>query len=149
GAVLDAPPPLVPNARDGRDLSLREYPWGDAPTRAEIAAGLFRANDEAAGIGNTTAVGSFPAGASPVGCLDLSGNVWEWTRSFYGKLRPYRLSPEYETTDPRNRKDMFICGGAYYVNYTGCSARYWLAPLNHFNDNSGFRVAVSPFVSDR
>ena len=149
GAVLDAPPPLVPNARDGRDLSLREYPWGDAPTPEEIAAGLFRANDAAAGIGSTTAVGSFPAGASPVGCLDLSGNVWEWTRSFYGKLRPYRLSPEYETTDPRNRKDMFICGGAYYVNYTGCSARSWSGPRDRFYDLYGFRVAVSPFVSDR
>jgi iron(II)-dependent oxidoreductase len=49
---------------------------------------------------DTTPVGSFPAGASSYGCLDMTGNVWEWTADpFAGyenfKAYPY---PEYSET---------------------------------------------------
>lgn len=142
-AALDAPPPTISNAR-----GQREYPWGDEPPQPENEAGLYRANNEAAGVGRTTAVGSFPAGASPVGCLDLSGNVWEWTRSFYDKPRPYRLSSEYETANPRNQERVLLCGGAFYVNYVGCSARFDFFPLDIVGADLGFRVVVSPFVSE-
>ena len=51
----------------GRDL----WPWGELfdPARCNGAGG------------DTTPVDRFPGGASPYGCLDLSGNVWEWTES--------------------------------------------------------------------
>lgn len=56
----------------------RIYPWGNA-WRDD------HANTEETSIHSTTAVGSFPQGASPSGCLDIAGNVWEWTRSLWGK----------------------------------------------------------------
>jgi formylglycine-generating enzyme required for sulfatase activity len=66
----------------------RRYPWGDTwdPSRAR-----FEGNNG----GQTTApVGSYPAGASPFGVLDLAGNVWGWTSSLE---RPY----PYVATDGR------------------------------------------------
>lgn len=43
-------------------------------------AQLFDASD---GYPTTAPVGSFPAGATPEGVLDLAGNVWEWTDDWY------------------------------------------------------------------
>ena len=65
----------------------RRYPWGQQPpdkTRANYGAGW---ND-------LRPVGSFPAGASPFGALDMAGNGWEWVSSVY---RPY----PYDARDGR------------------------------------------------
>ena len=34
-------------------------------------------------VGDTNAVGSYPAGASPYGALDMTGNVSEWVNDWY------------------------------------------------------------------
>ncbi len=138
----------TPPATKDNENPRREYPWGDEPEKPGTDNDLYRANNKAAGVGRPTAVGSYPAGSSPTGCLDMSGNVWEWTRSYYNKERPYRLSAEHETVDPDNRKRMLLCGGAYWYDYAGCSARGRFDPHLDFFDNLGFRVAVSPFVSE-
>ncbi len=53
----------------------RTYPWGDLLDRARLNAGSR--------VGETTPVGSYPAGRSPYGVDDLAGNVWEWTADWY------------------------------------------------------------------
>ncbi|GIK54560.1 MAG: SUMF1/EgtB/PvdO family nonheme iron enzyme [Chloroflexi bacterium] len=136
--------PMQANARAGHDLSRRVYPWGDEPEQEEAARDgrLYRANNKEAGIGEPCAVGSFPAGASPYGCLDLSGQVWEWTRTLYGQKFPYRATPEYETIDAQNQEIMVLRGGSYYNNENVCSARSWYDP--RYGGPNGFRVVVSP-----
>ncbi|MCB0203137.1 MAG: SUMF1/EgtB/PvdO family nonheme iron enzyme, partial [Anaerolineae bacterium] len=46
-------------------LPQRRFPWGEERTQEA-------ANGETSGVGTTTAVGGFPAGASPYGALDMS-----------------------------------------------------------------------------
>ena len=68
----------------------RRFAWGDTQpdaTRCNFGSHFW----------NTTPTGSFPQGASAYGCLDMTGNAWEWTSDpFAGypgfKAFPY---PEY------------------------------------------------------
>lgn len=64
----------------------RAHPWGDDFDRT-------RCNTEELGFGDTTPVGIFLNGKSPYGCLDMAGNVWEWTRSLWGRKNH---PPEFE-----------------------------------------------------
>ena len=57
----------------------RTYPWGRT-------LHVSTCNTIESGIGHTTPVGKYsPVGDSPYGCVDMSGNVWEWTASEYSE----------------------------------------------------------------
>ncbi|WP_433496787.1 formylglycine-generating enzyme family protein [Sphaerimonospora sp. CA-214678] len=49
------------------------YPWGDRPWRPRLA------NLRDSALGGPAPVGQHPEGATPLGLLDVAGNVWEWT----------------------------------------------------------------------
>ena len=60
----------------------REFPWGEfASGRANINETLGNAGPHS--LRQTSAVGLYPAGASPCGALDMAGNVWEWCLNEY------------------------------------------------------------------
>jgi formylglycine-generating enzyme required for sulfatase activity len=52
------------------------YPWGDDFVADQVVYGINSG-------GQTAKVGSKPGGASWVGALDMSGNVWEWVADWY------------------------------------------------------------------
>ena len=61
-------------------LDKRTYPWGDHEPDGTLA----NYEDADDGYEFTAPVGSYPAGASPYGALDMAGNVWELTVSSDG-----------------------------------------------------------------
>jgi formylglycine-generating enzyme required for sulfatase activity len=124
----------------------RRYPWGE-----EVDPEL--ANYDETGIGTTSTVGSFPAGASPYGVEDLSGNVWEWTRSLWGKdiLDPefkYPYNPEdgRENLEAGNEVPRVLRGGAFGSDSRSvrCASRDGNSPNTRLRYD-GVRVVVSPF----
>ncbi len=116
----------------------RIYPWGESPDPE-------KANYSDTGIGTTSAVGCFPGGASPYGAEDLSGNVWEWTRSL-SKDYPYDPGDGREDLDADGRR--VLRGGSFGGSDNGarCAARDFRSPLN-LSSSSGFRLVASPFTS--
>ena len=120
--------------RAARGVDGRAFPWGDA-WRPELA------NTREAGPGATTPAGAYPAGASPAGCLDMAGNVWEWTASL-DRLYPYRADDGREDMRAPGRR---ILRGGCYANPHGfarCACRFRLLPSVR-NLFLGFRLATS------
>jgi hypothetical protein len=72
--------------RAARDIDGREYPWGKDFDPA-------KANTSESGRIGTTAICTYPQGATPTGIYDLSGNVWEWTMTPLEKYRVLRGVP--------------------------------------------------------
>ncbi|MBI5301957.1 MAG: SUMF1/EgtB/PvdO family nonheme iron enzyme [Chloroflexi bacterium] len=86
----------------------RIYPWGNTFDKNLL-------NSSEGGKGDTTAVDSYPNGASPYGALNLAGNVWEWVADWY--------DPNYYSNAPRNNpkgpdagQQRVLRGGSWYYN---------------------------------
>lgn len=112
----------------------RRFPWGDGWDPA-------RANTRDGGNSGMLPVGVKPSGASPFGCLDMAGNVWEWTVSLDAAY-PYRPDDGREDLDAPGRR---ILRGGSFANPRGfarCACRLRLDPTVR-NEFLGFRLAFS------
>lgn len=130
--------------RAARGSDERLYPWGSSwdTTRANCEATFH--------IGSrvpTSPVDAYPRGASPCGCFDMAGNVWEWCSSLYAYY-PYRADD--------GREDLTADGPRVIRGGGWDSQRDFLRTTNRhrkhpnvfesrfrFPSNVGFRVAVS------
>jgi formylglycine-generating enzyme required for sulfatase activity/plastocyanin len=115
--------------RAARGTDGREFPWGN-----QIGAGKANISLPAAPSKETRAVGSFPDGASAEGCLDLAGNVWEWTAD------DFRETPDAKLDEKFPRKT--IRGGAFDSppSFARGSVRIGVDPT-HRSHKVGFRCA--------
>ncbi len=111
----------------------RVFPWGDEfrPDRANVQSP------------GTTPVGRFPCPECPWDVRDLSGNVWEWTRS---PFQPYPWSPDERPRDLEADALWVMRGGAF--NDTPQNARAAVrggADPGARRPFIGFRVVLTTF----
>jgi formylglycine-generating enzyme required for sulfatase activity len=131
--------------KGARGADGRIYPWGNQ-WEAKCC------NTDEAGAGDTMPVGAYPEGASPYGLLDMAGNVWEWTRSLWGKERvkpnfkyPYRPGDGREDLKVGDKVLQVLRGGSFdhNRNFIRCASRGRDDPYLR-GDYIGYRMVVSP-----
>lgn len=91
-----------------RGDTINTYPWGDQTPDATLANFNYQ-------LGDTARVGSYPAGASPFGVMDMAGNVAEWVNDFYSGTY-YGNGPATNPTGPLARANFFarvVRGGTF------------------------------------
>ena len=87
------------------------YPWGNEPATCEYA--VMDDDGEGCGTGHTWEVCSrSPAGDSPYGLCDMSGNVWEWVSDWHD-YEYYKNSPSLNPTGPASGSYRVIRGGDF------------------------------------
>lgn len=97
-----------------RGLDGYTWPWGD------------EWQDHVCNLASTgtTPVDTFPAGASPVGCLDMVGNVWEWL------------------ADDLAGGKLLLMGGSWAEQRLGVGYKALVVPGDGTDGATGFRCAM-------
>ena len=90
-------------------------------------------------------VGSFQAGASPYGALDMAGNALEWTQDWYDRDY-YAVSPRKNPRGPATGAYRVLRGGSFFVEEFELrgSARSAAWPSFQAYRMVGFRPAREP-----
>lgn len=123
------------------------WPWGREPPKQGRRANLGRqrggtfVRDATDGHEGPAPVGSYPAGASPYGVLDLAGNVWEWCADWYAERLPG--GKVRAPTGPAAGLEKVVRGGAYDCpgSFLRVTHRTSFAPSATL-DVVGFRLAM-------
>ncbi|MBN1284126.1 MAG: SUMF1/EgtB/PvdO family nonheme iron enzyme [Anaerolineae bacterium] len=94
----------------------------------------------------TTPVGEYsPKGDSPYGCVDMSGNVWEWCLSEY---RDYPYDGNDGRNSPNSDRTRVVRGGSFGVGRWDVRAAVRVDDLPDFHGNyGGFRAAAPIYLT--
>jgi serine/threonine-protein kinase len=133
-----------------RGTDERKYPWGNDVTSpggrlnfADKNLGVNWANANVDdGYEFTAPVGSYPAGASPYGALDMAGNVWEWVADRYNEYY-YQRSEAKNPAGPDAGEKRVLRGGSWFNDIRDTRATYRVAeyPGESYQD-LGFRCIL-------
>ena len=114
----------------------RRFPWGDDdPTPAHANLGQRHLQP--------APVGSYPAGASPLGVHQLIGDVWEWTSSGFSGYPGFAAFPYREYSEVFFGGDYrMLRGGSFATDAAACRGtfRNWDHPIRR-QIFTGFRCA--------
>ena len=126
----------------------RQYPWGNEPATGErdnfcdkTCPRSYRHTWMDDGYPDTAPVGSYLAGASPYGALNMAGNLREWVSSLY---RPYPYRPDDGREDMLSRDQRVVRGGHWDGSADFARVAYRVADRPEYQSSCvGFRCASS------
>lgn len=115
-----------------------KFPWGNRSADCSMMNYQWC-------VGDTTAVGTYPTGASPYGVMDMSGNVYEWVSDWYDDDY-YSVSPYYNPPGPAvGDWGKVVRGGSWrYVWRLARVAARWRASRAGGHVGVGFRCVGTP-----
>ena len=114
----------------------RDYVWGNEPpdrTRANLDQLAF----------GTAAIGAYSANHSPLGCIGMIGDVWEWTSSTFQPWPGFYAFPYADYSETFFGDDYNVLRGGSWATRPGAirnTFRNWDYPIRR-QIFSGFRCA--------
>ena len=126
-----------------RGTTVRAYPWGDQMPNCTLANSYNNATGSNC-VGDTSQVGSYPAGASQYGALDMAGNVLEWVNDWYSSTY-YSESPYANPPGPETGSSKVLRGGSWYSgwDFVRVALRIDSSPSGEYT-GVGFRCVSAP-----
>jgi len=124
-----------------RGVDGRIYPWGNTWNQAyaHISDNFIKPSE----------IGDYPLGKSPYSILDMSGNIWEWTRSLWGKnIREPDFKYPYDADDGRENVNastdiLLVIRGSSFSGSGRCAVRVGSSLDGKEYLDIGFRVVYS------
>ncbi len=112
-----------------KGVNENRYPWGNASPDSTLVNCDGR-------VGDTVEVGSYPAGASYYGALDMAGNVYEWVSDWYDE-RYYSASDYENPQGPANGITHGLRGGSFFAELKYIRTTYRERPASNKTENYG------------
>lgn len=121
---------------DPDEETRNRFPWGDQPwdpSKANLGQRSFAPAE----------IGAYPEGASPVGCHQMVGDIWEWTVSTFAGYPGFEAFPYPEYSAEHFEAGFHVLRGGSWATMPSCAHvtfRNWHQG-DHQQIFAGFRCA--------